>query len=785
MNAAARTPTLRTALASFPRSGNTWLRYLIELATGASSGSVYDDRILPRGRDGIVIKTHLLNRNEFDRAIHLVRDPFDAIESYFHWKRDVQGDANAQWERHVREAAVEWQRHTRHWLDGAAKGGWRSCVVRYEDLRANPARELGRVLEFLGVQSSPEACAKAVERAGIEQMRELHPTLGKRFFRKGDVGAGRAAFSPELAKFVIDTAGDLLDRLGYRDQPALPRLLVNSVPKAGTHLVSKALGLIPGVVAEHVRLKPEAFAPAHGEATVEIGIGLPRKASAAKIRGAIEAMAPGEFALWHVPYSKSMQQIVSELDVAMILVVRDPRDVAVSHARHIARFTGHRLHKQFSAMTAVQQMHAVIMGLVEEATGEVVLESLADRYAHLLGWRRHSRVLVVRFEDLVGEQGGGSAATQRDAVGDLLRFVGVPADGSLVQRMAASVFGGTVTFHRGAIGSWRSELDDSQAAQIERALSGVMDSLGYARAASSGRVLVESGEPSPRPSPSGRGEVEPAAKAVHEPPAFLINSFPKSGTKLLVKVCTMLPGVAPMRVDPSWRLLSMMGEAWAAAPQFGTAGERPALPTSSAQAQQILDTIPAGHFAEHHFAHSAGLARLLIARGMPMLLMVRDPRDAVVSLADYLARKVGHPLHAFFAALSPDERLRCAITGASHAETGGSELADVGTRYRRRIGWIDEPGVHIVRFEDLVGTAGGGEAQRQRECLRGIARHLGIQLTDAQLDDLATASFGGTTTFQHGVIGRWRTTFTDEHHQLWRSLASDILPVLGYADGSS
>lgn len=32
-----------TALASYPGSGNTWVRWLIEAASGISTGSVYED----------------------------------------------------------------------------------------------------------------------------------------------------------------------------------------------------------------------------------------------------------------------------------------------------------------------------------------------------------------------------------------------------------------------------------------------------------------------------------------------------------------------------------------------------------------------------------------------------------------------------------------------------------------------------------------------------------------------------------------------------------------------
>ena len=57
---------------------------------------MYDDRIMPRPRTGIVIKTHELDRDRYARAIHLVRDPHDAIESYYHWRREIGGEAELQ-----------------------------------------------------------------------------------------------------------------------------------------------------------------------------------------------------------------------------------------------------------------------------------------------------------------------------------------------------------------------------------------------------------------------------------------------------------------------------------------------------------------------------------------------------------------------------------------------------------------------------------------------------------------------------------------------------------------
>ena len=93
-----------TALASFPGSGNTWLRYLLEQTTGVLTGSIYCDRGLKLYFNGeyvptsnvLVVKTHSatssflvkttssVKRVHFDRAVILVRNLRDALISEAH-----------------------------------------------------------------------------------------------------------------------------------------------------------------------------------------------------------------------------------------------------------------------------------------------------------------------------------------------------------------------------------------------------------------------------------------------------------------------------------------------------------------------------------------------------------------------------------------------------------------------------------------------------------------------------------------------------------------------------
>lgn len=103
---------------SFPGSGNSWLRYLIENASGYFTGSVYNDAQLynsglmgelqpPNDGTTIVQKTHhntagavkdikgyvKLSELMFGyRGILLIRNPYDALISYRNFLRSQSGN---------------------------------------------------------------------------------------------------------------------------------------------------------------------------------------------------------------------------------------------------------------------------------------------------------------------------------------------------------------------------------------------------------------------------------------------------------------------------------------------------------------------------------------------------------------------------------------------------------------------------------------------------------------------------------------------------------------------
>ncbi|XP_078486714.1 sialate:O-sulfotransferase 1-like [Ciona intestinalis] len=158
-----------TGLISFPGSGNTWIRHLLEQATGLYTGSIYsDEHIYRKGFLGeiekwesskcAIIKSHkdtLQFSSHFDKLILVIRNPFDAILSEYNrcLSDSHTGFANQssftgkKWPKFVPYKMQKWIRIIKVHLDA----GKETTVVFYENLVQNPSEELRRLIKFTGL----------------------------------------------------------------------------------------------------------------------------------------------------------------------------------------------------------------------------------------------------------------------------------------------------------------------------------------------------------------------------------------------------------------------------------------------------------------------------------------------------------------------------------------------------------------------------------------------------------------------------------------------------------
>jgi hypothetical protein len=245
--------------ASFERSGNTWLRFvLMEILTTQSAGFLNVNQILPElgthrnarpilPNGGRFVKTHEQYRFEYKRAVYLVRDLRDVMLS--NWARDREmGFAQYFDNGRGMEGYIEsflqgevtrfgsWQAHVDSWVDCPLAKSGNLLVVRYEDLRRKTEGGISKILDFLGIDGNCERIHRAIENNSLRAMREKEErtkrsgvALGRgtllrkhnidredsRFVRSGSVGGWRDKLSDAQIKMVTKYAAKTLARVGY------------------------------------------------------------------------------------------------------------------------------------------------------------------------------------------------------------------------------------------------------------------------------------------------------------------------------------------------------------------------------------------------------------------------------------------------------------------------------------------------------------------------------------------------------------------------------------------
>jgi hypothetical protein len=170
--------------------------------------------------------------------------------------------------------------------------------------------------------------------------------------------------------------------------------------------------------------------------------------------------------------------------------------------------------------------------------------------------------------------------------------------------------------------------------------------------------------------------------------------------------------------------------------------------------------------------------------GSPRIVFnYRDPRDALLSMVNFLSgetgRGVGHFTdHRVYSGVLRsagdfEERLTIALTDPCFP---GADA------YERGLWLLRHPAVCKVSFEELVGPRGGGSRERQAAAVGRIAVFLGAD--DGHGQDPAAIADGlfneGAYSFHRGRIGAWREHFTPEHEKLFEERYGAVLDAYGY-----
>jgi hypothetical protein len=227
-------------LASYPKSGNTWLKFvLIDAITGRSADFDSAEGLIPMvgGSSSLpetvgagIYKSHEPFRSymgDVASCLYLVRDGRDvAVSYYYHWLR--RGKSWQTFSDYLREFLAgtldnygAWHEHVASW-SRASRQRDSVVLVRYEDLLERGPQAIGCLRAWAGL--SDLTLENSFQRNSVDRMRaaereSAHLKSESRvdipFVRAGRSGQWRDHFSDSDEELFHEVAGKALADLGY------------------------------------------------------------------------------------------------------------------------------------------------------------------------------------------------------------------------------------------------------------------------------------------------------------------------------------------------------------------------------------------------------------------------------------------------------------------------------------------------------------------------------------------------------------------------------------------
>lgn len=233
-----------TFIVSYPRSGNTWLRFLIGGLVFQSEISFENMELfvpdihrcthphlesLPRPR---YLKSHFPYDPRYPRVIYLVRDPRDVAVSYYQFLVKFRRTEKT-FDQFIMDFVTNqtayggWGNHLSSWRQHRDQVPHGILFVRYEDLLADTYKALCTICVFLGIEPEKERLLEVIENNQFSKMQEKERQAGEislfkdsdrtiQFIRQGTTGQWRTHLTQSQASMFSDAFGTLALTLGYR-----------------------------------------------------------------------------------------------------------------------------------------------------------------------------------------------------------------------------------------------------------------------------------------------------------------------------------------------------------------------------------------------------------------------------------------------------------------------------------------------------------------------------------------------------------------------------------------
>ncbi|MFT5672228.1 MAG: hypothetical protein ACI9JT_000857 [Polaribacter sp.] len=168
--------------------------------------------------------------------------------------------------------------------------------------------------------------------------------------------------------------------------------------------------------------------------------------------------------------------------------------------------------------------------------------------------------------------------------------------------------------------------------------------------------------------------------------------------------------------------------------------------------EKILRNCKVGGYVTSHLGYNDLLIDYIKDQKFKIIFMVRDPRAVLNSSYNYILNNHNHKLNAHLKKMSVKKRYESLIYGE---KVNNFTLNSIKQKYDIINKFKYDPSVLTIKFENIIGSKGGGSDELKMLNIQNIANFIKADLSKTKF--VSENFFGpGRKTFRRGNIESWR-----------------------------
>lgn len=229
-------------LCSYPKSGNTWLSFIIANVNAQMSKKNLEinffnlhqyipdvhahkkiDKSLLSFPGYRIIKSHSEFNPNYKFIIYLVRNPIHTMVSYFHYQKNFFDEKLdiSNFIRSKKYGIDKWLLHVNGWINHPPDVSFK--IIKYEDLKSDPHQTIHKLYKNLGFQIPENIIKQAIDSSNFMKMKEMEKEYygifskykNVQFVRQKNSSLSELELNDNDRNFIKKKTNELMKKLNY------------------------------------------------------------------------------------------------------------------------------------------------------------------------------------------------------------------------------------------------------------------------------------------------------------------------------------------------------------------------------------------------------------------------------------------------------------------------------------------------------------------------------------------------------------------------------------------